>query len=204
MSEQMAKPPRQDRGLRRVEKILDAAEEEVLRVGVDGLTMNAVAKRAATAAGSLYQFFPGKPALIAALCARHDRALALLAEETAARLADPASLGLTARAIAFLRPFVDYYARHPVYLVLAEAAQRSDQAMLTQRVADDGVAQALADCLRPRVGAGGAERLEIACRMMVETGHAAIAASLAANPSQRGLWQAELERMVAAYAETLA
>lgn len=204
MSEQRARPPRQDRGVRRVEKILDAAEAEVLRAGVDGLTMHAVASRAATAAGSLYQFLPGKPALVAALCARHDRALALLAEETAARLAAPAGPGLAARAVAFLRPFVEYYTRHPVYLVLAEAAQRSDQARLTQRLADDGVALALADCLRPGIGAGGAERLEIACRMMVETGHAAIAASLAAPPAERALWQTELERMIAAYADTLA
>ena len=201
MAEQAARAPRQDRGVRRVERILDAAEEEVLRVGVDGLTMHAVARRAATAAGSLYQFFPGKPALVEALCVRHDRALAALAEDTAARLA---GLGLAERAVAFLRPFVAYYEAHPVYLVLAEAAHRSAQAALAQRASDDAVVRALAACLRPGVAEAAVPRLEVACRMMVEAGHAAIAASLAAAPEARALWQAELERMVAAYVATLA
>src|SRR5437660_6946060 len=59
--------PKQERGQRRITRILDAAAQEFARVGFDAATTNAIARRAKTSVGSLYQFFPNKEAILQAL-----------------------------------------------------------------------------------------------------------------------------------------
>ena len=63
--------PQQPRGQRRIEAILDAAEQLFAEIGYDATTTNAIAARAHTAIGSLYQFFPNKEAITAALYATY-------------------------------------------------------------------------------------------------------------------------------------
>lgn len=57
--------PRQQRSRRRVESILDAAAELLEEVGYRALTTNAIASKAGTSIGSIYQFFPNKNAVVA-------------------------------------------------------------------------------------------------------------------------------------------
>ncbi len=63
--------PQQKRGHQRVERILDAAAEIFDDVGFEAATTQMIAKRARTAIGSLYQFFPDKKAIFNALELRH-------------------------------------------------------------------------------------------------------------------------------------
>ncbi len=62
--------PQQDRGHRRVEQILDAAESVFAEVGVDAATTQLIAERSGASMGSLYHFFPGKDAIILAVARR--------------------------------------------------------------------------------------------------------------------------------------
>jgi AcrR family transcriptional regulator len=66
-----ARLPRQDRGQRRYEALLRAAEEVIAEVGVDAVTTNAIAARAGSGMGSLYRFFPNKEAIVIALANRY-------------------------------------------------------------------------------------------------------------------------------------
>ncbi len=66
----MRRVPQQTRGQQRITTILDAAEQVFVEVGFDAATTNAIAARAHTAIGSLYQFFPNKEAILRALVAR--------------------------------------------------------------------------------------------------------------------------------------
>lgn len=61
------KRPRQARSKATVETILGATARILVRHGYDGLTTNAVAHAAGVSIGSLYQYFPNKEALVAAL-----------------------------------------------------------------------------------------------------------------------------------------
>lgn len=63
--------PQQDRGPRRVEKILHAAAQLFAEVSYDAATTNAIAARAKTSVGSLYQFFPPKEAILQTLATRY-------------------------------------------------------------------------------------------------------------------------------------
>lgn len=63
--------PRRARGQQRIAAILDAAARLFAEVGYEAATTNAIAARAQTSIGSLYQFFPNKEAILHALAARY-------------------------------------------------------------------------------------------------------------------------------------
>ena len=67
----LRRQPKQKRGQERVEQILDAAAIVFDEMGFEAATTHAIANRANTAVGSLYQFFPDKLAIFNALELRH-------------------------------------------------------------------------------------------------------------------------------------
>jgi len=69
------KRPRQARSRDTVEAILAATARVLVKVGFDGLTTNGVAEAAGVSIGSLYQYFPNKEALVAALIEHHVEAM---------------------------------------------------------------------------------------------------------------------------------
>ncbi len=82
------KAPVQARAAATVRALLEASARILERDGVAGFNTNAVAARAGTSIGSLYQYFPGKDALLAALV-REDalafaEAFGIVAAEAAA------------------------------------------------------------------------------------------------------------------------
>jgi AcrR family transcriptional regulator len=72
-SSQIAQPrePRRRRGEIRVAALLESAALTFAEKGYQGATMTEIAARAGAAIGSLYQFFPSKEALAAALLQRY-------------------------------------------------------------------------------------------------------------------------------------
>lgn len=73
------KAPLQRRSAATVEAILEAAARILETEGLDGYTTNAVAERAGVSIGSLYQYFPHRDALTAALI---ERETAVLLQQT--------------------------------------------------------------------------------------------------------------------------
>jgi AcrR family transcriptional regulator len=67
----LRRQPQQKRSQERVARILDVAAIVFDEVGFEAATTHAIAKRARTAVGSLYQFFPDKEAIFNALELRH-------------------------------------------------------------------------------------------------------------------------------------
>jgi len=72
------KAPRQARSRATVDAILDAAARVLVERGYAATTTNAVAEVAGVSVGSLYQYFPNKDSLIAALHDRHGRQMSAL------------------------------------------------------------------------------------------------------------------------------
>src|SRR5262249_48409577 len=72
------KAPRQERSRATVEALLEATADILVREGYATLTTNRIAERAGVNIASLYQYFPGKDAIVAELRRRHG------AEERAA------------------------------------------------------------------------------------------------------------------------
>ena len=70
MSSPIAHPrrsPRQERSRLMVSRILDAGRTVLIQHGYDGTTTNLIAKEADISPGSLYQYFPNKDVIIAAI-----------------------------------------------------------------------------------------------------------------------------------------
>ncbi len=82
----LRKPPKQARSLETVRVIVEAAARVLEEQGLDGFSTNAVAERAGVSIGSLYQYFPGKEALIGALIVRET---SLLIDDAEAARATP-------------------------------------------------------------------------------------------------------------------
>jgi len=78
------KRPRQTRSKVTVDTILAATARVLVKHGFDGLTTNGVAAAAGVSIGSLYQYFPNKEALVAALIEQHVEQMnaAILSELT--------------------------------------------------------------------------------------------------------------------------
>jgi AcrR family transcriptional regulator len=55
-----------------VDLLLSAAARVLVKHGYDGATTNRIAEVAGVSVGSLYQYFPNKEAIVAALIERHD------------------------------------------------------------------------------------------------------------------------------------
>lgn len=71
-----AKPAKQARSRRTLERLLDATEAVLAREGLDGATVPALARRAGLSVGVVYRRFPDKDALLRAVYERFlDRAL---------------------------------------------------------------------------------------------------------------------------------
>ena len=120
----LRRQPRQSRGQRRVDLLLDAAATVIVRQGVQGATAEAIALEAHTAKGSFYQFFPNRDAVLAALALRYSDELRRIHEQAFPTNAT----GLTlARLIDHIvRPLAAFHDDNPAFsrvFAIAEAAE---------------------------------------------------------------------------------
>lgn len=81
----LKKQPVQARSRALVEAVIDAAARILVESGTAGLTTNHVAERAGVSIGSLYQYFPDKTAVLAALFARHHAEIVAIFDQSPLR-----------------------------------------------------------------------------------------------------------------------
>jgi AcrR family transcriptional regulator len=81
------KNPRQERSLATVDALLAATARVLMREGYDRASTNRIAEAAGVSVGSLYQYFPSKEALVAALIDNHMSEMTQLLEQKAIELA---------------------------------------------------------------------------------------------------------------------
>ena len=115
--------PQQERGQRRVNQILDAAEGVFAELGVGAATMQVIADRAGSSMGSLYHFFPNKESIVEELGTRYAEA----GRETNEQAMPLEMAHLPADAL-FERIFaaqVDFIARTPAFSAVHDAVHRN-------------------------------------------------------------------------------
>jgi AcrR family transcriptional regulator len=107
--------PVQRRSRERVEGILLAAEQIVVREDVDALSTRAVAERAKVPVATLYQYFADREAIIAALIDRHVSAMDARLTQAVAAQGTYSVRTLVEEVVA---AYVAGYRAHPSYVVL--------------------------------------------------------------------------------------
>lgn len=105
--------PRQSRGQARVELLLDAAAAVIAEQGLQAATAEAIALRAKTAKGSLYQFFPNRDAVLAALALRYADEMRAIHER--AFPMDPHGVPLDRLIDRIVKPLAEFHDTHPAF-----------------------------------------------------------------------------------------
>jgi len=108
-----------------VERIIASGREVLLRDGYDGFSTNRIAAQAWISPGSLYQYFPNKEALVAALVARHNREMLELLRHA---LKEVASLDLATAMREMVKATVDaHLVDSALHRIFAEQVPRMGQ-----------------------------------------------------------------------------
>lgn len=117
--------PKQRRAQQTVEAILDAVVRILKREGAKAVNTNRIAEVAGVSIGSLYQYFPDKSAIFAALHQRHVEEIDRMVETT---LVQNASASLDQLMRAMIEAMIDAHRQDPeLYDALfAEVPQRAD------------------------------------------------------------------------------
>src|SRR5262245_45888906 len=110
----LLRKPRQERGARRVDKILNAAALVFAKIGYERATTNAIALLARTSIGSLYQFFPNKEAILHALAGRYLADLRAVHD----RMLDEKAVGLPLSELydRIISLLAEFHATHPAFM----------------------------------------------------------------------------------------
>lgn len=192
--------PRQERGRRRVDEILDAAEALVHETGPAACSIQEIARQAGASVGSIYHFFPTKEAIFDALRARHASEVRALAAAMLAHSEEWDRLDLPTFVERVISPFAEFLGRAPAYVALATSG--TGQRLTSDAVAEAELREALLAALARRAsGSTPAERhLRVDVVMAIVEG---ISSRMAhAGPPARRRLVAELERAVGGYLAT--
>jgi AcrR family transcriptional regulator len=199
----LRKLPVQARGRQRVETLLDAAAEVIADVGVEAATMNEIARRAGAAKGSLYQFFPDKDAIVAALAVRYAAQVEAL--HAACFADDPRRVPLERIVSGVIDPLADFLEANPAYRHLRNLAPscrglsgdvRSPIAWETLDRSIVARVTGLLAVLAPSLSAADAERH---ATILVTTGQALLALRDDSPAARRPMILEDLKQLLLAY-----
>lgn len=154
------KKPQQRRSRVTIDTIFEATIQVLLANGLDGITTIQVAERAGVSVGSLYQYFPNKRALMAAVVRRHvgevvDRTIDACKSAHGKSIADMCATMMSAFVAAKTRrPEVSRALYLPSAAVNADAIVREEAARCAQAVHDMLVTASDAKFAQPRIVSG--------------------------------------------------
>jgi AcrR family transcriptional regulator len=190
--------PRQPRGQRRIEAILDAAERIFAVMGYEATSTNQIAAEAHTSIGSLYQFFPNTEAILRALVARSQEQMRNVLDGVFA--SDPRDeLSPDELLDRLLDPLIALYARGYRMLALFVALPRiGDGAQAGEPLVEEIIWRLDARLARRMPGLSS-DRRELSVRMIVETVRALMPLMTTAEGQVRPEAVTELKRMLRAY-----
>ncbi|MEW6493637.1 MAG: TetR/AcrR family transcriptional regulator [Cyanobacteriota bacterium] len=193
----MRRLPKQKRSQQRVERILEAAAQVFAEVGYEAATTHAIASRAGTAIGSLYQFFPDKLAIFHALEERHmEQVRAIHAQLMTPQMAQ---LPLEQMVQQMVETFAVYF-EHPgpkvvyiQYFVAPEMFKYFDDSF-TQ-----GLIQEFATQLRLRNPALSAEKSKLLAEVCIQCYNSLLLVALRSNRTHRKQLYEEMRELLVAY-----
>lgn len=125
----------QERSRRTVDAILEATTRVLIKDGYDRASTNRIAAVAGVSIGSLYQYFPSKEALVAAVSERHSHEVLQLMRSTLAKVA---ARPIEVAAREFVSVAIDAHRVNPkLHRVLAEEVPRIGRLENIEAINDD-------------------------------------------------------------------
>lgn len=165
----------QQRSRLTVDALLEATARILLKEGYDRASTNRIAQAAGVSIGSLYQYFPSKEALVAAVIDRHMQQMMQLVREALVRVA---SQPVEAAARELVRVMIDAHRVDPrLHRVLVEQVPRVGRLENIQAIDREAHAlvRAYLEAHRRELGIVDADRSAFVCVTTVEAlTHAAV------------------------------
>ena len=190
--------PTQERSRRRYETILDAAAELFADLGFEGTTMGAVAEKADTSIGSVYQFFKNKKAIYLAMA---DRLMAREQEVLQTTIAESAGKSWSEVLDAVIDAYVALQHNEPAWRALwatnlslyGEVAEMGEQYM-------GRIVEMTTQIVKHYAPHLDGERLEVVSLTLVEAIGAMLMVSYRYPTKRRAAMLEESKRMLHLYA----
>jgi AcrR family transcriptional regulator len=164
---QLRNVPIQARSRERLRRVLDAADEVLIREGADAFTTNRIASAASIPIGSVYRYFPDKEAIVEALALRYwsdfeDLVAAAAELDECELLADPGAIVLDALAAGFRA--------RPGFLALWYGGLRTEQVRDATRPTRSAIARSIERILATHWPAAEPDARATVARMVVLAG----------------------------------
>lgn len=193
--------PQQDRGQRRVEEILDAADAVIGEVGWDAATTQLIIDRAGASMGSFFHFFPSRTALLEALARRHAARMFAINEE--AMPMDAVHLPPDELFERIVRGQARYAQTAPALRAIHEAAARTFGTGGPFRELDEAIYERVRLFVATRLPGMDRAACEACVRLSVATVHSAVEIAMSLPPAQREQVLNTARNMLARYVESL-
>jgi AcrR family transcriptional regulator len=189
-----------------VELLLDAAAAVIAESGLEAATAEAIALRARTAKGSLYQFFPNRDAVLAALALRYADEMRQIHER--AFPMDPHGMPLDRLIDRIIRPLAEFHDSHPAFRrVFASVEGPAGETRTTPARLRAGLFESFVDRLdvlfasrNPRLPARERRR---AALVSATVGQAVLARRSRASAAEKKPLLDDLRRLLALYLQPL-
>lgn len=197
--------PRQDRSIKRVQRLLEVAAELIVERGVNGFALSMVAKRTGTAQGSLYQFFGSREELIGRLHATYATEMKEIAGQALKTLQNsPPPLKADGLVDTILTPMAAFYRRNPAYRELRHAQSNDQTPHLVEGDIDAHVTEVFIRMLTLTYPSVDGPHLSAAATLILEVGDALLSLTAADTRGRDdALVYTEGRRLLVAYLEDL-
>ncbi|MBE9100365.1 TetR family transcriptional regulator [Vacuolonema iberomarrocanum] len=192
-------PPQQHRSQIRVEQILQAAAEVFWEKGYDVATTHDIAKRAQTAVGTLYRFFPNKLAIFHVLEKRHKQYL----DETVPQLMSPEAFQLPLAVVIrrIVETYAEYFENLGPRIVYIQYYLTPNIFLYFDESFDQNMIQGLAKLLQGRNSALTLEKCELLSEVFLRTYQALLLVALRSNDTRRHQLHLETQNVLINYLE---
>ena len=194
-------PRRQERGRRRIELILDAAEEVIAEVGYEAATTNLIAARAQISPGSLYQYFANRAAIVEALNARFVAHLA--AARHGLDVVDLVGRPIPVLVDRIVDPIVDFSVAHPSANALLASVDVVPELAASGRALHTAIAERIGALVAAIAPGRGAHDRALATTVSLQILAGVLPTIVTAPPRERRALVRELKRALGAYWSTL-
>lgn len=198
---ELRREPRQQRSLQLIERALDATDALLAAEDIETLTTTRIAAAAGVSVGALYQYFPDRDAIIAAVARRHIEASN---ELMAKAVAEAGSAGWKDPVGALVDMFAARYRQQPGYRALWLGPHLTERLRAADRAGKEILAEGVRSII---VGLGivpDDERTSAASRAAVYACDALLQEAFRRDPAGDARMLEEAEAMLRGYLGQLA
>jgi len=186
--------PVQQRGLERVDKLLDSAARIIDAAGIAGLTTSAVAEESGSSVGVVYRYFPNVDALLTALADRNRQRFIAALEERIAEGAAPSWYDFIRVCI---ETFADFARKEPAFSTLRFGDVIALRYAHRHAATNDVLASFLESLLHERYGFELGDDLRFATEIAMECADAIMRRSFFTSPDGEPRYMEAAVRVVA-------